>query len=102
MVSKCIGETEKNLANAFGCGDHAGTGSLPDGTGAAFGKRSEVQDTHDRDTHDHYANVDVSCLRQRFGSHAGVAVVASNLLLVMGEAFTGAQGRRGLSAAGAA
>jgi SpoVK/Ycf46/Vps4 family AAA+-type ATPase len=82
VVSKYIGETEKNLARIF---EDAGAGNsilFFDEADALFGKRSEVKDAHDR-----YANIEVNYLLQRIEEYDGVVVLASNLRQNMDEAF---------------
>ena len=71
MVSRYIGETEKNLAKIF---DAAAAGDVMlffDEADALFGKRSEVKDSHDR-----YANLAVNCLLRHLEEFQGVAIVA--------------------------
>jgi AAA+ superfamily predicted ATPase len=82
VVSKYIGETEKNLARIF---DEAATSNailLFDEADALFGKRTQVRDAHDR-----YANVEVSYLLQRMEEYEGVVILATNLRKNMDEAF---------------
>lgn len=83
LVSKYIGETEKNLARLF---DEAGYKNwilFFDEADALFGKRTQVKDAHDR-----YANQEVSYLMQRIESFEGLVILASNLKGNMDEAFT--------------
>ncbi len=82
VVSKYIGETEKNLAQIFG--DAAASGAILffDEADALFGRRSEVRDSHDR-----YANMEVSYLLQRMEDYDGIVILASNLRQNMDEAF---------------
>ncbi|WP_284740851.1 ATP-binding protein [Amycolatopsis sp. RTGN1] len=83
VVSKYIGETEKNLAKIF---DEARTGNAIlffDEADALFGKRTEVSDAHDR-----YANIETSYLLQKMDEYDGVVVLASNLRQNLDEAFT--------------
>jgi hypothetical protein len=83
VVSKYIGETEKNLERIF-CGARAGDAILFfDEADALFGKRSEVKDAHDR-----YANIEISYLLQRIEQHDGVVILASNLSRNIDQAFT--------------
>jgi hypothetical protein len=83
LVSKYIGETEKNLDRVF-AGARAGNALLFfDEADAVFGKRSEVKDAHDR-----YANVEVAYLLQRIEEHEGVVVLATNLRRNLDEAFS--------------
>jgi len=82
VVSKYIGETEKNLAELF---DAAGTGNLVlffDEADSLFGKRSEVRDARDR-----YANQEVSYLLQRLESYDGVVILATNFEKNIDDAF---------------
>jgi SpoVK/Ycf46/Vps4 family AAA+-type ATPase len=82
VVSKYIGETEKNLARIF---DEARTSNAIlffDEADALFGKRTQVRDAHDR-----YANVEVSYLLQKMEEYEGVVVLATNLRKNMDEAF---------------
>jgi SpoVK/Ycf46/Vps4 family AAA+-type ATPase len=83
VVSKYIGETEKNLGRIF---DEAGKGDavlLFDEADALFGKRSEVKDAHDR-----YANVEVNYLLQRVETYDGVVILTTNFKRNIDEAFT--------------
>lgn len=73
VVSKYIGETEKNLARVFDQAQHKGWILFFDEADALFGKRSETQDAHDR-----YANQEVSFLLQRIECFDGIAVLATN------------------------
>ncbi|WP_199819813.1 ATP-binding protein [Streptomyces sp. NRRL S-118] len=82
VVSKYIGETEKNLERIFGA---AAAGDLVlffDEADALFGKRSEVSDSHDR-----YANIEVAYLLQRLESYDGIVVLATNLQRNIDDAF---------------
>ena len=74
MVSKYIGETEKNLRRIFDAADDGGAILLFDEADALFGKRSEVTDSHDR-----YANIEVSYLLQRMEAYRGLAVTDDQL-----------------------
>ncbi len=74
VVSKDIGETEKNLTRAFDRGEADGAVLLFDEADALFGKRSEIRDAHDR-----YANLDVDYLLQKIETYAGVTILATNL-----------------------
>jgi ATP-dependent 26S proteasome regulatory subunit len=83
VVSKYIGETEKNLSRVF---DEARTGNAIlffDEADALFGKRTEVSDAHDR-----YANIETSYLLQKMDEYDGVVILASNLRQNMDDAFT--------------
>ena len=73
-VSKYVGETEKNLRRIFDAAEAASAVLLFDEADALFGKRSEVQDAHDR-----YANLEVSYLLQRLETYRGLAILTSNL-----------------------
>ena len=68
MVSKYIGETEKNLRKVFDAAEESGAILLFDEADALFGKRSEVKDSHDR-----YANIEVSYLLQRVEAYRGLS-----------------------------
>jgi len=83
MVSKYIGETEKNLSRVFSEAETSNAILFFDEADAIFGKRSEVKDSHDR-----YANIEVSYLLQRMESYDGVVILASNLRGNLDEAFT--------------
>lgn len=83
VVSKYIGETEKNLAKVFDQAQHKGWILFFDEADALFGKRSETKDAHDR-----YANQEVSFLLQRIEVFDGIAILASNLRENLDEAFT--------------
>jgi hypothetical protein len=74
VVSKYIGETEKNLRRVFDRAEQGGAILLFDEADALFGKRTEVRDSHDR-----YANLEVSYLLQRMEAYAGLAVLTTNL-----------------------
>ncbi len=82
VVSKYIGETEKNLAGVFDAAERSQAILFFDEADALFGKRSEVKDSHDR-----YANIEISYLLQRMEEYEGVAVLATNLRQNMDEAF---------------
>ena len=73
VVSKYIGETEKNLRRVFDTAEASGAILLFDEADALFGKRSEVKDSHDR-----YANIEVSYLLQRMESYRGLAILTTN------------------------
>jgi hypothetical protein len=81
-VSKWIGETEKNLDRIFGAAESANAALLFDEADALFGKRSEVRDAHDR-----YANIEVSYLLQKMESYDGIALLATNRIQNLDEAF---------------
>jgi hypothetical protein len=82
VVSKYIGETEKNLRRIFDAAEAGGAVLLFDEADALFGKRSEVKDSHDR-----YANVEVGYLLQRMESYAGLAILTTNLKSALDTAF---------------
>ena len=82
MVSKYIGETEKNLRKVFDAAEESGAILLFDEADALFGKRSEVKDSHDR-----YANIEVSYLLQRVEAYRGLAILTSNLKSALDPAF---------------
>ncbi len=83
VVSKYIGETEKNLAKVFDQAQHKDWILFFDEADALFGKRSETKDAHDR-----YANQEVSFLLQRIETFDGIAILASNLRENLDHAFT--------------
>jgi SpoVK/Ycf46/Vps4 family AAA+-type ATPase len=82
VVSKYIGETEKNLKRLFDGAEGTGAILLFDEADALFGKRSEVRDSHDR-----YANIEVSYLLQRMETYRGLAILTSNLKNALDPAF---------------
>ena len=82
VVSKYIGETEKNLRRVFDAAEEGGAVLFFDEADALFGKRSEVKDSHDR-----YANIEVNYLLQRMESYRGVAILATNLKGSLDSAF---------------
>ena len=82
MVSKYIGETEKNLRRVFDAAEDSGAILLFDEADALFGKRSEVRDSHDR-----YANIEVSYLLQRMEAYRGLAILTTNLKAALDTAF---------------
>jgi hypothetical protein len=82
VVSKYIGETEKNLRRVFDAAEASGAVLLFDECDALFGKRSEVKDSHDR-----YANVEISYLLQRMESYRGLAILTTNMKSVLDPAF---------------
>jgi AAA+ superfamily predicted ATPase len=82
IVSKYIGETEKNLSRVFGAAADSDAILLFDEADALFGKRSEVRDAHDR-----YANVEIAYLLQRMEEYDGLAILATNLRHHIDEAF---------------
>ena len=82
MVSKYIGETEKNLRRVFDAAEEGGAILLFDEADALFGKRSEVKDSHDR-----YANIEVSYLLQRMEAYRGLAILTTNMKEALDPAF---------------
>ena len=83
VVSKYIGETEKNLSQIFAEAATSNAVLFFDEADAMFGKRSQVRDAHDR-----YANLEVSYLLQRLEQHEGVVILATNLRKNLDDAFT--------------
>ncbi len=83
IVSKYIGETEKNLERIFKEAENSNAILFFDEADAIFGKRSEVKDSHDR-----YANIEISYLLQRMEAYDGVTILATNLRANLDEAFT--------------
>lgn len=82
VVSKYIGETEKNLGSVFDAAEASGAVLLFDEADALFGKRSEVRDSHDR-----YANLEVAYLLQRMEAYRGLAILTSNMRGHLDRAF---------------
>ena len=82
VVSKYIGETEKNLDRIFAAAEKSGSILFFDEADAVFGKRGEVRDSHDR-----YANIEIGYLLQRMESHGGLAILASNMRENIDPAF---------------
>jgi hypothetical protein len=82
VVSKYIGETEKNLRRVFDAAEGSGAILLFDEADALFGKRSEVKDSHDR-----HANIEVGYLLQRMESYRGLAILTTNLKGSLDQAF---------------
>ena len=82
VVSKWVGETEANLARVFDAAERSGSILFFDEADALFGKRSEVRDSHDR-----YANIEVSYLLQRMEDYRGLAVLATNRKAMLDDAF---------------
>ena len=82
LVSKYIGETEKNLAAVFDSAEQGGAILLFDEADALFGKRTTVKDSHDR-----YANIEVSYLLQRMESYRGLAILTTNQRTALDQAF---------------
>lgn len=82
VVSKYIGETEKNLDRIFAAAENANAILFFDEADALFGKRSEVRDSHDR-----YANIEISYLLQKMESYDGLAILATNLRQNLDDSF---------------
>ncbi|HKP73491.1 MAG TPA: ATP-binding protein [Pyrinomonadaceae bacterium] len=82
VVSKYIGETEKNLRRLFDAAENGGTILFFDEADALFGKRSEVKDSHDR-----YANIEINYLLQRMEGYGGLAILATNMKSALDQAF---------------
>ncbi|HEV2962505.1 MAG TPA: ATP-binding protein [Candidatus Angelobacter sp.] len=82
VVSKYIGETEKNLRRVFDAAEDGGAILFFDEADALFGKRSEVKDSHDR-----YANIEINYLLQRMECYRGLAVLATNMRSALDPAF---------------
>lgn len=82
VVSKYIGETEKNLRRLFNAAEDGGAILFFDEADALFGKRSEVKDSHDR-----YANIEINYLLQRIETYSGLAILATNMKSALDSAF---------------
>jgi SpoVK/Ycf46/Vps4 family AAA+-type ATPase len=82
VVSKYIGETEKNLRRLFDAAERGGAILFFDEADALFGKRSEVKDSHDR-----YANIEINYLLQRMEAFSGLAILATNMKSALDNAF---------------
>src|SRR5207253_4073119 len=82
VVSKYIGETEKNLRRVFDAAEEGGSILLFDEADALFGKRSEVKDSHDR-----FASIEVSYLLQRMEAYRGLAILTTNMKDALDPAF---------------
>lgn len=82
VVSKYIGGTEKNLRRVFDAAESGGAVLLFDKADALFGKRSEVKDSHDR-----YANIEVSYLLQRMEAYRGLAILTTDMQQSFDYAF---------------
>ena len=82
VVSKYIGETEKNLNRVFDAAEDSGAVLLFDEADALFGRRSDVKDSHDR-----YANIEVSYLLQRMEWYRGLAILTTNLRTALDKSF---------------
>jgi hypothetical protein len=83
VVSKYIGETEKNLDRIFTAARHSNGILFFDEADALMGKRSEVKDAHDR-----YANIEIAYLLQKMEEHEGVVILATNLAKNLDQAFS--------------
>lgn len=83
IVSKYIGETEKNLSEIFDQAKLSGAILFFDEADSLFGKRSEVKDAHDK-----YANMETSYLLQKMEEYEGITILASNFSQNLDEAFT--------------
>ena len=82
VVSKYVGETEKNLRRVFDAAERGAAILLFDEADALFGKRTEVRDSHDR-----YANIEVGYLLQRMEAYRGLAILTTNLKDALDAAF---------------
>ena len=82
VVSKYIGETEKNLRRVFEAAEDSGAILFFDEADALFGKRSEVHDSHDR-----FANIEINYLLQRMEDYRGLAILATNMKSLLDQAF---------------
>jgi len=82
VVSKYIGETEKNLKTIFNEAESSNAILFFDEADALFGKRSEVKDAHDR-----YANIETAYLLQKMEEYSGAVILASNLKMNLDDAF---------------
>ena len=82
IISKYIGETEKNLDRVFSAAERGNAILFFDEADALFGKRSEVKDSHDR-----YANVEISYLLQKMEQYDGIAVLGTNMRQYLDGAF---------------
>jgi SpoVK/Ycf46/Vps4 family AAA+-type ATPase len=82
VVSKYIGETSKNMREVFDAAEEGGVLLLFDEADALFGKRGEVKDSHDR-----YANIDVSYLLQRMEAYQGLSILTTNMKTAVDRSF---------------
>jgi AAA+ superfamily predicted ATPase len=82
VVSKFIGETEKNLKRVFDAAERGGAILFFDESDALFGRRTEVKDSHDR-----YANIEINYLLQRMEDYQGVSILATNRRSALDQAF---------------
>lgn len=83
VVSKYLGDTEKNFDRAFAAARRANAVLFIDEADAVLGKRSQVKDAHDR-----YANVEIAYLLQKMEDHDGIVIVATNLAQNIDDAFS--------------
>jgi hypothetical protein len=83
VVSKFIGETEKNLKRVFDAAERGGAILFFDESDALFGRRTEVKDSHDR-----YANIEINYLLQRMEDYRGMSILATNRRSALDQAFT--------------
>lgn len=82
VVSKYIGETEKNLSRLFEAAENSGAILLFDEADALFGKRSDVRDSHDR-----FANIEIAYLLQRIETYRGLVILTTNMKSALDRAF---------------
>jgi AAA+ superfamily predicted ATPase len=82
VVSKYIGETEKNLCKLFDAAEDTGAILFFDEADALFGKRTEVKDSHDR-----HANIEINYMLQRMENYRGLAILATNMRDALDNAF---------------
>jgi len=82
VVSKYVGETEKNLNRIFREAETSNSILFFDEADALFGKRSEVRDSHDR-----YANIEIAYLLQKMEEYEGIVILATNMRQNLDEAF---------------
>jgi SpoVK/Ycf46/Vps4 family AAA+-type ATPase len=82
VMSKYIGETEKNLRRVFDAAEESGAILFFDEADSLFGKRSEVRDSHDR-----YANIEINYLLERMEGYRGLAILATNRKSLLDQAF---------------
>ncbi len=82
VVSKYIGETEKNMRRVFDAAEQSGAILFFDEADALFGKRTEVKDSHDR-----YANIEINYLLQRMEDYRGLVILATNMKSLLDQAF---------------
>jgi SpoVK/Ycf46/Vps4 family AAA+-type ATPase len=83
IVSKYIGETEKDLSRVFVAAERTGVILFFDEADALFGKRGEVKDSHDR-----YANIEINYLLQQFETYRGLAILATNMKAALDAVLT--------------